>query len=239
MSIWDQEATTPASADVPPAGPHHAHCVAMIDMGSHEEEVKDEKTDANGQKTTTSKMKTFRKLFLAFELAPLGDGSKVPIVIGRPFNLGFTTKSALRLFLESWRGKKYNEGEKAKLDKLLGMACLVTIKHTTSGERTFAKIDGVSMPMRGTDGKPVALPKPTHQPIAYEIAPGPLPELGWLPWSFGEKVADVIQRSPEWKSMHGQGGSGGQQPSTNGGPGPATTAETPASAKIQEEEIPF
>jgi hypothetical protein len=138
--------------------------------------------------------------YLAFELTAckITDTDRNH-VLGKAFNVSFASNSALRKFVESWHGRRFADGEAFDIRKLLGQPCMLTVKHTPGKDRVFADIDGISMPMRGPDGKPLQPPPPTREPFLYQIGAGSLPDLSWLPWSFGEPVVDIIKRSPEWK----------------------------------------
>lgn len=68
--------------------------------------------------------------------------------ISAEFTVSMGEKSGLRLLLEAWRGKSYTE-EQAKagvpVDKLVGVAALMSVEHKTSGKgRTYAKIKTIS-----------------------------------------------------------------------------------------------
>ena len=196
-SLWEHVAKAAPATEVPPAGPQLAVCQALIDLGTHTEDVKD--------KDGVTKQKDFHKTYLAFELTGCKIGGTTRNhVVGREFNISFTSNSALRKFIESWRGRNFAEGERFDIRKLLGQPCTLTIKHKPGKSRTFADIDGISLPMRGADGKPMQVPPPTRELLLYEIGSGPLPDLDWLPWSFGEPVKNIIQRSQEWKRQAGQ-----------------------------------
>src|SRR5262245_33714792 len=157
-NLWVLEAKAAPANEVPPAGPQLAVCVALIDLGTHTEEVKD--------KDGAVKQKDFHKIYVAFELtACTVTGTSRSHVLGKAFNHTFASNSALRKFIESWRGKKFTDGERFDVRKLLGQTCMLTIKNTAGKDRTFADIDGVSLPMRGPDGKPLQPPPPTRDPF--------------------------------------------------------------------------
>lgn len=192
-SPWKQKATNGGGEfDVPDAGSHPAVLVALIDLGTHEDEYQ-------GQ------TRTVRKVFLAWELVgepkPGGGGN---FVVGRDYNLSFGQKAKLRETVEKWRGKAFSEGEDFDLSALLGKSCLVTLVHKTSQNsgKTYAKIDGVTALPKGMKAAP-----PTVGPVQWSVdSGGPIPDEPWLPYVYGEPLKQVIERSAEYKA--GAGGAG-------------------------------
>jgi hypothetical protein len=191
----------PASApqEAPPAGPHHAVCVAVVDLGSHPTEVKDQ--------TGAVSTRVYRRCYLGFELAALAPGSGAPYVLGRAFNVAFSKTAALRKFLESWKGRTLQEREPIDLRDLLSQPATLIVKHRPGQSRTFATIDSVALPMAGAVGRPLV-----HRPVFFAIGDGPIPDLSWVPWAYHEPLGRacplsvVIASSPEWKALHPQVG---------------------------------
>ena len=189
-SPWDVTATTAAGgSEVAPAGSHPAVLVALIDLGTHEETFEDK---VKG----TSRTVDLRKVLMAWELtaepiAGLKGGRNH--VVSRDYNVTFSQKSGLRKMIEGWRGKSFAEGEGFDLGKLLGQKCMVTVKHGTSARgNTFAKFDGVAPVPKG-----LAVPAPKIKPFAWSVDDGEFPIPDWLPYLYGESVADVIKRCKE------------------------------------------
>lgn len=130
--------------EMPPAGVHPARLVKIIDLGTQE-------SSFQGQTRRS------RKLQLTFEL--LGDDRMSdgrPFTISRRFTASLGEKSALRPFLESWRGKRYDPAElKAglRLDKLLGQYALLTLVESERDGRLYSNISAAS-------GLPKSMPRP-------------------------------------------------------------------------------
>src|SRR5262249_8900179 len=191
----------PAAApqEAPPAGPCLATCVAVVDLGSHVTEGKDDKGIARAR--------NYRRVYFGFELARQSEVSGTPFYLGRGFNISFAPSAALRKFLGSWRGHDIRDKEIIHFPELLGRACTLTVKHRQGQSRRFAGIDGIALPMTSPDGKPLPLPPLIRQPFLYEIGAGPLPDLSWIPWIYFEPagksvpLVEVIQASPEWKAV--------------------------------------
>ncbi len=109
-------------------------------------------------------------------------------------------KIYLRLLFEKWRGKPYADGEKFNPAKALGHKCLVSVGHDVKGDRTYARLDGVSAVPKG-----MTVPDPKYKAFVYEIGPdAPIPAEKWLPFSFGEPLADIVKASKEWAKFSGQ-----------------------------------
>ena len=95
-----------------------ARCCRLIDLGSQESEFQGEK-------------KLQRKILISWELSELRtDGS--PFQISRRFGLSLHEKTALRAFLQAWRGRPFSDAELAGFDlrKLLNAPCLLNVVHT-------------------------------------------------------------------------------------------------------------
>jgi hypothetical protein len=189
MAIKTLKATSAASEsfDVPPAGNHPGVLVAIVDLGT-------QASDFQG------KQRSVHEIFLCWELTDqnIPGTSGRHHLIGKRFSLTFTTRSGLRQLLEKWRGVAYKEGEEFDPQKVLGRTCLVNVSNSTVEERTYAKFEGVSPLPRGLN-----CPAPQNKPLYWEIESGELAALDWLPWTYGEKITDLVAQSPEWKARVG------------------------------------
>ncbi len=118
-----------------PEGQFVAVCCDVIDFGEKVEEF------------VGTPAKLSHKCGLVFRTGELGEDGK-PIDVMREFTVSMNDKANLRKFLEAWRAKSYTEEqaqEGAPLDKLVGVGCLLTIEHKTSGAgRTYANVIGIS-----------------------------------------------------------------------------------------------
>lgn len=231
MSIFSGSATNRGGGDgfeVPNAGSLPAVLVAIVDLGTHED-------DYQGKKTKN------RKVFLVWELpGELLSGTNQAHCIGREFTLSFNKKGTLRIFAEKWRGKEYADGESVDIGKMLGKSCLLSVVHKTSSSGSvYAKVDSVSMLPKG-------MPTPTasRTPFLFEItAPGcPVPTQEWLPYLYGEPLVEKIKSSPEWRGQQSPSAPAPQsQPRPPQGPPPqhASSTWTPPQPGPQADEIPF
>jgi hypothetical protein len=140
------------------AGVHHAICCWVIDLGHQFNEKW-----GNDQ----------HKVLIAWELPrdrieieENGVSVDKPKVISRIFTLSLGTKSHLRPFLESWRGKAFGFEELMGFDisKLIGVNCQLNIVHAHVNEKTYANVATAMPLLRGT----VAFP-PENDTIMFSI----------------------------------------------------------------------
>jgi hypothetical protein len=130
--------STPQKREIIPSGSYPARCISMIDIGSIPTEWQGEK-----------KMRALIRL--KFELPTVTkvfnpDKGEQPFVIERQFTKSLHEKSALRPFLDNWRGKALTDEECQAFDlsNLLGASCLLSVVHNSVGDRTYANIGGIS-----------------------------------------------------------------------------------------------
>ncbi len=174
--------------EIPPDGNHPAVLVAMIDLGTQREQ----KFEGTGERDV-------HQLYLVWELtAEKRSADDDNHLIGNKFNLSYHEKGSLRLLAEKLRGKTYKEEEEIDYGGMVGSKCLVTIEHKTSKkDKVYAKFAGASRPVKG-----MVIPPPKRTPIMWELGESDLADLpDWLPYIFGEKPRDVIDRAAEWKEM--------------------------------------
>lgn len=208
MGIFNMKAKAPdAGTETCPAGTNPARLVAMIDLGTHED-------DYQGKKNQS------RKIFLVWELTGerMSGYKDKNHVIGKQFTLSFGAKSSLRKMVEAWRGKPFADDEQFDLSKMLGQPCLVGVNHvpSKSGDKMYAKLENVTGIPKGLTVEPAKYPV-----TCWDLESGnPFPALDWLPYLFGEPLKDVVARSPEWKARHG----GGQSSNGHAGQGEAVPA---------------
>ena len=131
-----------------PEGQFAAVCVDAINLG--------ERLESFGGKSP----KITPKVALVFRTGEQNADDAL-IDVSAEFSLFMSPKAALRLFLESWRGKSYTDEqarEGVPLHKLAGNGALLSVEHKTSaGGRTYAKIKSVAplpkqMPAPAGDG---------------------------------------------------------------------------------------
>lgn len=182
--------------EVPEAGNQEAILVAIIDLGTHENEYQGKAYDS-------------RKVQLVWELTTQEKSEKENHVIGREYTLSISEKSNLGKLITALTGKKFADGDEFDITKLLGMACFVNIVHGTSQKgNTYARVEGASSIPKDKSGKPrIAVPPAKHKPVVWDMdAADSLPEhLDWLPFIIGEPALEVIRRSKEWKEKSANG----------------------------------
>lgn len=225
MGIFTGNATAGKSTEVPSEGNHPGALVALIDLGTHDQDYQDGKTGEG------------RKIFLVFELDEKIDGQDQNHVIGKEVTLTFSPKSKLRKIMEGLRGKSYADGEQIDVAKAVGSSGLINVKHGTSEKsgNHYAKFEDVSPLPKGMPPFKPSLPLTT-----WEIGCGkPFPEFGWLPWSFLNRQPVPLKKVMEAsKEMRG----GTDAPKSNGSNGTQQNHTAPTSAPASqdaEEPIPF
>ena len=181
----------------------------MADLGSHDDAF------ADGDSASVRKV---RKCFLVFELAEeTSDGHRH--LIGKTFTLSFHAKSALRKLAEALLndGTPFDEASGADLNyvALLGLSCLVEIKHVKSngGARTYANVGNVSAVPKKSRNK---IFQPNHEPTSWFVGQDLEALPSWLPRSFGEEVREIIARCHEMTEVRDEGevsaGVSGEEP---------------------------
>ena len=166
--------------ELPPAGAVASRCNRVIDLGSQES-------------TFEGKTSMKPKVLLSWELAELRtDGS--PFTISRRFGLSLHENSALRAFLQAWRGRPFTDEELAGFDlrKLINAPCLLNIAHASRNGKDYANILSISPLPKGMTAPELAAPA-----VLFDIdepdAPDTLEGLS-------EGLQATITASPEWKS---------------------------------------
>lgn len=177
--------TKTGNFEMPPSGPIAGRCSRLIDLGTQESTYEGER-------------KTQRKLLLSWELSELRtDGT--PFVISRRFGLSLHEKSALRGFLQAWRGRPFTQDELDLFDlrRLLSAPCLLNIMHTERAGKQYANIASISPLPKGMTAPELSAP-----PLAFDIeAPDAPAILGTL----SDGLQETIIGSPEWQARMTQG----------------------------------
>lgn len=172
------------SFELPPAGPVAARCSRLIDLGSQE-------SDYQGEK------KMQRKILLSWELAELRtDGT--PFTISRRFGLSLHEKSALRGFLQAWRGRPFTQEELELFDlrRLLGAPCLLNIMHTQRNGKDYANIASISPLPKGMTAPELSFPG-----VIFDIDAD---DAQAVFETLSENLQATIAASPEWQARIGQ-----------------------------------
>jgi hypothetical protein len=176
MKIFD----TISSFENPPAGVHPARLIRILDLGS-------QPSSFPGQ------TKLVRKIVLSFELLGeerMSDGR--PFVVTRRFSMTIGEKSALRPFLEGWRGRKYSPEDLRNglpIENTLGQYALLTLIESERDGRMYANIASASMLPKG-------MPKPEGVNAIQLLD---LDDFNWAIFdALSDKLKETIKASPEY-----------------------------------------
>ena len=139
---------TRAKAKVPPVEPgtYLAICVGVYDLGEQQTEWK-------------GKTRYSNQIMFTFELSGVTievDGEQKPRQLSRSFAVSTSSKSGLRKFLTSWRGRAFTDEEirAFNTDTLLGRSAMIQVVLNDTGE--YSNIDGVMQIPKG-------MPAPTTE----------------------------------------------------------------------------
>lgn len=152
------------------AGSYPARCVGVVDLGIQH-------NDFNG--------KDQEKVRLIFELPTERiqvDGEDKPRQLSKPYTASLHEKSTLRHDLDAWRGKPFTPEELAGFDlaNVINAPCLLTVVNQEGKNgSTYAKISGISKPMKGMDVPPLE-----NDPIKFDMD--------------AEDAEDVLKTLPNW-----------------------------------------
>ena len=161
------------------AGTHLAICVSIVDFGPQKVEYLGE-------------TKEQPKVRLAFEVPAERieyekDGEKMegPMMIGKTYTSSLYEKANLCQHLESWRGRKFTEAEKAGFDltSVLNKPCMLTVVHREYQGKQYANIAGISKVMKG-----MSVPDAETPLISFDFDDHTPEQLAELPEWMREKV---------------------------------------------------
>ena len=169
-------ASTTSSFKMPEPGSYSASCYRVVDLGTQESNFQGEKKYA-------------RKVMLSFELDEEMEPGK-PYVISTTMTVSLHEKSALRKFLQGWRGRDFTPEELLGFDpsKLVGAPCLLSL--VQKGE--YVNIDSASKLPKGMH--PHELVNPT---VFFSIDEFNKQEFDKL----SDKLKEKIMASPEYHSL--------------------------------------
>lgn len=182
MSLTVKETKGGGSAPIEP-GAYPARCVGVVDLGIQH----------NGFNN-----KDQEKVRLIFELPTERvqvDGEDKPRRLSKPYTASLHEKSTLRHDLDAWRGKPFTQEELAgfNLANVINAPCLLTVVNQEGKNGgTYAKIAGISKPMKGMEVPPLE-----NEPIQFDMDAEDAEEtLKLLPtW-----MQDEVQKSVTWKA---------------------------------------
>ena len=207
MAGWTKTAKKGGDFEGAPAGNHPAVLVAIIALGTQEQ-------------TFQGETKWSERAYFCWELVSAPTKSGGNFVIGIDLTTSLNEKAKLRKWIEARAGRAIPEGVEYDISKELGKPCLLNVVEKGG----YSKIESVAAV---PTGMMVAKPnKPLTLISLEDFQKGtPIPE--WIPWSYGEKLADIIPRCEEIAGA-------GETPTANGKP-----VKGEVNVPDQKEEIPF
>lgn len=190
--------------EMSPEGNHIAGCYMVVDLGIQQTQFGDK-----------------HKILIGWELCNelMSDGR--PFVTSKQYTASLADKANLRHDLEAWRGRKFTDDELQGFDvfAIAGAPCMVSVVHSTSGEKTYANVNAVA-------ALPKGLPRPTlvNDVVTYSLD-NPNPE--------------VFGKLPEWiqKKISAQGPS--THPNAPNQEQPPFPAAGPDVGDSYDDDIPF
>lgn len=180
--------TNQTQRELVPVGNHLAICYQMIEIGTVEEIVMNEK-------------KILKKVRIGWELP---NETKVfneekgeqPFVMSKEYTLSMHEKSTLRADLKSWRGKDFSEEEAKAFDitKLLGKPCMINVIHKPSkdGLKTYSQISAITGVPKG-----MTVPPQSNRTICLSYDNFDENEFNALP----DFIKDKMKTSIEYAAM--------------------------------------
>lgn len=178
-----------------PTGAHLARCYRIVDLGTQKSEYMGE-------------VKHLHKIMLGWEVHGVDDNGK-PLTTkdGRPFamfknyTLSWSEKANLRLDLQSWRGKSFDQEEMRKFDlkTVLGAWCMLNvIERPGTNGNIYANVNGVT-PVPAII-KQSGLPKAVNPDEIFNLQE---PDMAIFA-NFSDNLKAKITSSPQWKEAHGE-----------------------------------
>lgn len=189
-----------------PAGTFTATCYRFIDLGTHVNEY-------NGER------KTRHEVLLSWELSDESMEDGRPFTINKRYTWSMHEKATLRLHLEAWRGKKFEqqdfEGENAfNTKKLLGQPCTLTITQEQKPDgKIISKVYSVGRVMKGVAIAPLVNQKTYLALNADDFDQTTFAELS-------DYFRGLIQQSPEYRELNNTRRHSDDPPPPNGYDGP-------------------
>lgn len=170
-----------------PEGTHPATCYRFIDLGTQAGEY-------------MGAPKIARKVMLSWEITDselrMDDGK--PFTISSRYTWSMHEKATLRKTLESWRGKKFEDGDFGvggfDVHKLLGAGCYLSVIHTKKDDKTYSNISSIMKLPKG-----VAV-TPAENPLVYFSLDADEFDRDVFN-GFSEGLQNIIKASPEYQAL--------------------------------------
>jgi len=170
--------------EMPPADSHVATGYRVIDLGTQQ-------IDWQG------KIKRQHKILISWELDVLmteGENAGKPFTMHKRYTYTFDPKGSLRPDLEAWRGRPFTEEEmnSFKLNKLLGVPCLMGVVHNKKDGKTYANISSIMKLPKG-----LTAPKLINPTVDFDLS-----EFDQAVYdSFSDGLKETIAHSPEYQAL--------------------------------------
>jgi hypothetical protein len=164
-----------------PEGTHRARCAQVIDLGTH-------KSQWNGQTRYSHKVR------IGWELSDERTKEGRPYSVSQTYTLSLEPSAILRRDLETWRGRAFTEEELNgfHLKHITDVPALVTVVHSSSSGRTYAKVSSVAK-LPASMGTPPPL---VSKPLLYEVEAGKSEVFETLPPFLKEKICACREWNP-------------------------------------------
>lgn len=202
------------------AGTYPARCTGLIDLGTQ-------------TSTFEGDTKAAHKVLMQFEIldeeSRRNDGT--PFVVSKRFTLSKHEKSALRGFLQGWRGRDFSADEIKRFDLavVLGQPCLLSVVNTSKDGKTFANIASAAKLPRGMAAPAGELPL-----LHFDLS---APD--WAVYAqLGSRLQGQIAESPQYQALPNKPRSIAVPPTPSPAP-PAPAQRRPEPPAFGDEDIPF
>lgn len=193
MSAWTVPTKSTGDGggyEKPPAGNHVAVLVAIIDLGTQKREYDGED-------------KWQHRALFVWELCNEKAQSGRNHVIGAAVTVSMHERSTLRKWVQARRGVTLPDGADFDISAELYQPCLLNV---VLGDKGYPRVDGLSALPKG-----MPVPAATYPRVLLSLddhrGGAKLPE--WVPYLYGQPVADVVRRCREFA---GSAPAQGQQP---------------------------
>lgn len=201
------------SLELCPEGMHVARCCRVIDCGTQE---------------SKKYGKRKRMAWIFWELPTVLRGTKTgedatPHLVGKRYTLSHNPKAILRLDLESWYGRRFDDRQLDErggfdLETLIGRPALLNVVHSEDGQ--YANIMSVNPLPKG-----MTCPAAVHQVTIFGFDPYEAAVFE----SLSQSMQEFIKGSDEWQlAVNGHVRQAGAQPGA-----------VPTQAGAPEEDLPY
>lgn len=221
MGAWTattKKDTGGADYENAPAGNHPAVLVAIIDLGTQENNF------------TPGETKLQHRCFWVWELVGSRKKDGKPFTAGMELTFSMHEKSKMRKFVQARTGTTLPDSIDYDITQELGQPCLLRMIATKNGDKEYVNVDGPSGLVTGMPVPVATLPK-----FAWNIAdwkagtPISFPE--WVPFSYGTSIEDIVCDSAELKGKAKSARSASTSGASPAGTG-STTMSPPAGSAV-------